>query len=177
MSIPRTLGVVLAGGLSRRFGSDKALALFDGRALIEHALAALAGQADAVAIIGRDHPGALSIPDRPAPGLGPLGGLCGALHHAGANGFAQVLSCSVDCVALPPDLQALLAPAPAYLAVQPVIGLWPADAADALDRFIATDPRRSVRGFAAAIGARAVETDFTPANINTEDDLTRFTRG
>lgn len=168
---PSTLGVVLAGGLSTRFGSDKALAMLDGRTLIDHALAALGRETSDLAVAGRDHPGTPAIPDRPGPGLGPLGGLCGTLHHARAAGYDQVLSCGVDCVALPAGLIGLLGRAPAYLAAQPVIGLWPVQAADALDHFIAADPRRSVRGFAAAIGAVAVESDFVPANVNRPEDL------
>lgn len=174
---PRTLGVVLAGGLSTRFGTDKALALYEGRALIDHALAALAAQTDAVAVAGRDHPGADCFPDRPQPGLGPLGGLCGALHYANDRGYDRVLSCSVDCVTLPAGLLTLLVRAPACLETQPVIGLWSASAAAALDAFIATDPRRSVRGFAAAIGALSIRADFTPPNVNTPDDLARLSRG
>lgn len=169
-----TLGIVLAGGLSTRFGSDKALAPLDGRPLIEHALLTLGRYAVIVGVAGRDHPGALSIADRPARGLGPLGGLAGALHFAADNGFAQVLTCGVDSVDLPEDLFDLLSPAPAILAAQPVIGLWPASAAAALDAFLADDPRRSVRGFAASIGARAIETAHAPANINTPQDLTRL---
>ena len=162
------LGVVLAGGKSSRFGSDKALALLDGKALIEHALANLRLHADAVAVAGRTLAGVTGIPDQPAPGLGPLGGLCGALEYAAAEGFDCVLTCSVDCPHLP---AAVLRHAPSYLKAQPVIGLWPAAAASALRDFIATDDRRSVRGFGAYIGAHAVEADFVPLNINTPAEL------
>lgn len=162
------LGVVLAGGRSSRFGSDKALARFAGRTLIDHALAALRPHVDAVAIVGRAHGDVPGIADWPAPDLGPLGGLCGALRHAAAHGHDAVLSCSVDCLDVPADL---LTSPPCYLEAQPVIGLWPVSLADALEQFIATDPRRSVRGFAAAVGAAAISSDRSPPNINTPADL------
>lgn len=167
--------MVLAGGQSRRFGSDKAVALLAGRTLIDHALDALAPQVDALAVAGRDYAGMVagvaSIADYPAPGLGPLGGLAGALRHARAHGFAQVLSCSVDAVHFP---AALLTRAPCHLAAQSVIGLWPTEAADMLATFVATDARRSMRGFAAAIGATAITVETPPENINAPEDLARL---
>lgn len=164
----RTLGVVLAGGKSSRFGSDKAQALLDGRPLIEHALANLWLHTDEVAVVGRYRAGVIGIDDRPEPGLGPLGGLCGALFYAAAHGFERVLTCAVDSPVLPAEI---LQHAPSYLQAQPVIGLWPADAAEALLEFIASDSRRSVRDFGERIGALAVETDFASPNINTPADL------
>ncbi|AHE52098.1 molybdenum cofactor guanylyltransferase [Sphingomonas sanxanigenens] len=162
------LGVVLAGGRSSRFGSDKALARFEGRTLLDHALAALRPHVDAVAVVGRAAGDVPGIADWPAPDLGPLGGLCGALRHAAAEGHDAVLSCSVDCLDVP---AALLTTPPCYLAAQPVIGLWPVSLAGALAAFLATDPRRSVRGFAASVGATAVESDQPQPNINTPADL------
>lgn len=161
-------GVVLAGGKSSRFGSDKALALLDGRPLIEHALMNLRRHADAVAVAGRHLDGVTSIADLPSPDLGPLGGLCGALAHAAAHGFDRVLTCSVDCPQMPTEI---LEQAPSYLRQQPVIGLWPSAVAGVLEDFIATDPRRSVRGFAERIGATAVDADMMLLNINTPADL------
>jgi len=164
----RTLGVVLAGGKSSRFGSDKAVAMLSGRPLIEHALDNLRRHADGVAVAGRQVEGVLSVEDRPSPGLGPLGGLCGALAYAAEHGFSRVLTCGVDSPYLPAEL---LDSAPSYLEGQPVIGLWPTDALEALQHFIATDPRRSVRGFGAQIGARAIRTERIAPNINTPADL------
>ena len=172
----RTLGVVLAGGRSTRFGSDKAEALLGGRPLLDHALDALRPQCDAVAVAGRDTPLAVAIADWPAPDAGPLGGLAGALRHAHANGFEQVLSIPVDAALLPPDLRMLLEPAPACLASQPVIGLWPISASAAIEDILAGPGSHALRAFADRIGARLVTSAAAPANINTPQDLARLER-
>ena len=62
-------------------------------------------------------------------------------------------------------------PAPAYLADQPVIGLWPASAAVTVSAILESDGRHSMLAFAEAIGARAVKSLHKPANINTPADL------
>lgn len=165
------LGAVLAGGRSSRFGSDKAEALLAGRRLVDHAATALARQCDAVVVIGRIDSAQPSAPDWPRPDCGPLGGLAGALRHARDLGFTEVLSASVDAVGLPADLAARLAPAPAYVAQQPVIGLWPVAALDALEDILLGTGKHSVIRFADAIGARAVACDAPPANINRPEDL------
>ena len=162
------LGAVLAGGQSSRFGSDKALAALGGRTLLARAVASLEAQCDGVIVVGRG-----DMSDRPRPGMGPLGVINAALHHAASHGFSDVLTCGVDCGGLGPQTCADLAPAPAYVADQPVIGLWPASAAPALDAFLASDAKHSMRAFAAMIGARAVSLSASPANINTRDDLAR----
>jgi molybdopterin-guanine dinucleotide biosynthesis protein A len=168
----RLLGAVLAGGRSSRFGSDKALALHDGRALIDHVIAALSRESDSIVIVGRDWPGLAHIPDFPTAGLGPLGGLCAALHHAAANGFDHVLSAGCDLPSLPANLVASLLPAPAHALNQPTIGLWPTSLATALDAHIASG-QRSLHGWAAACGARAVDVGPLP-NINTPGDLSNL---
>jgi molybdopterin-guanine dinucleotide biosynthesis protein A len=76
------LGAVLAGGQSSRFGSDKALAELDGRTLLARAVEALQAQCDAVVVVGREDAPVPTLPDRPRPGMGPLGGIAAALHHA-----------------------------------------------------------------------------------------------
>lgn len=172
----RTLGAVLAGGRSSRFGSDKAEAMLGEHRLLDHALAALSRQCEDVAVVGRTVPALLSIPDRPGPGLGPLGGLAGALHYALAHRFDRVLSVPVDCAVLPPDLLGLLQPAPTHLEELPVIGLWPASAYGDVARMLRDSGDRSVRAFARAIGSRAVRSDFEPPNVNTREDLADLKR-
>lgn len=165
------LGAVLAGGQSTRFGSDKALAELGGRTLIARAVATLAGLAERVVVIGRSEAPAPAFPDWPRPGMGPLGGVAAALRLAREDGIATVLTCGVDSVDLPGNLLGMLTPSPAYLASQPVIGLWPASAASAVETILNGDGKHSMRAFAEAIGARAVKTDAKPANINTPADL------
>jgi len=166
-----TLGAVLAGGQSSRFGSDKADALLEGRPLLAHALDALRRSCEGVVIVGRSSPLGVCVPDWPRPGMGPLGGLAGALRHAQATGYDRVLSVSVDSARLPADLLALLEPAPAYLASQPVIGLWPAAAAADVAAILTGEGKHSLRALAERTAARAVTSAAAPANINTPDDL------
>lgn len=164
------LGAVLAGGRSQRFGSDKALALLDGRPLIRHAIERLAACCDAVVVVGRDWPGHARVEDHPGPGLGPLAGLCGALLHAGHHGFAHVLCVPCDTPGLPPDLVRRLAPAPAVADGHWTIGLWPAALGPALAARITAGAPMAMRGFAADAGARQVPLPGL-VNVNRPGDL------
>jgi molybdopterin-guanine dinucleotide biosynthesis protein A len=171
----RILGAVLAGGRSRRFGSDKALALFDGTALIDHALAALAAQCDEVVVCGRPGPG--SITDRPTADLGPLGGLNGALHQAAAHRFDAVVSVPCDMPILPTDLVARLqaAGSTSFVTATPVIGLWPARLADELDLHLAEGGDRSMWRWIARVAALPLTIDGL-VNVNTTEDLAHLRR-
>ena len=76
------LGVVLAGGQSTRFGSDKALAELGGRTLLARAVDTLTGFCEYVVVAGRELAPAPTLPDWPHAGMGPLAGLAAALHLA-----------------------------------------------------------------------------------------------
>lgn len=170
----KLLGAVLAGGQSRRFGSDKALALLDGKPLIEHAIASLLPQCDAVIVCGREWGD--WVPDRPAPGLGPLGGINAALHCAAARGFDAVLTTACDTPLLPADIGARLAAAgpAAFLENMPVIGLWPVALAPALDAYLARSTDRSVRGWAKHAEVVPSALDKSIPNVNSLADLNRI---
>ncbi len=169
------LGAVLAGGQSRRFGTDKAQALLAGRPLIEHAIDCLAGQVDQVIVVGRppvdDEVDA--IPDRPIAGLGPLGGLNAALHHARENGFHAVVTVGCDMPSLPRDLVARLraAAGSSFLDATPVVGFWPSSLAALLDEHLASGVERSMRSWAKKSAATAVVLPGDLPNINTPADL------
>ena len=189
------LGAILAGGQARRFGADKAHAIYRDQRLIDQVAAALQAQCERVIVCGRSEPGFTAIPDAPRPDLGPLGGLNAALAYAARQGFAYVLSAGVDAPDLPHDMARLLARAscdtgpktgpktdtapgapatittrPAILASQPVIGLWPAKLAPELDRFLA-DGGRALYRFAEAVHARQIALEAPLLNINTPADL------
>ena len=112
-----------------------------------------------------------TIPDWPHPGMGPLAGIAAGLRLAQDDDYESVLTCGVDSVDLPENLLDMLEPGPAYLADQPVVGLWPVGAAATIERILESDGRHSMLAFAEAVGARAVKTQSQSANINTPADL------
>lgn len=169
----KLLGAVLAGGRSSRFGSDKALALLDGRQLIEHAVAALTPYVARVVICGRTDPRWTSLSDMPAPDMGPLGGLAAALAYARDGGFAGVLSTGCDVPVLPDDLaRALIGETAAVVEGQHLIGYWPAELADRLLDHIDRSQNRSIRGWITEIEPRRIRSaQGALPNINRPDDL------
>lgn len=101
MSAP-PLGVVLAGGASRRMGTDKAWVAAGGEPMLVAVLRALAGAIGDVLVVGRVEQG-LGWPamadDAPGP-RGPLSGIATALRHAGGR---AVLGVAVDHPFVRPD--------------------------------------------------------------------------
>jgi molybdopterin-guanine dinucleotide biosynthesis protein A len=180
IAVMKIFGAIIAGGKSRRFGSDKALALHDNRRLIDIVADSLIQQVDTVVICGRDLPGFQHLPDRPIPGLGPLGGLSASLHHANLNGYDAVLSVATDILPLPLELFGWLSnrsennTRATVVAGQHIIGLWPAALADRLDDHLAQENNRSIHGWIIASNAVAVDTGLIFHNINTAHDLTQF---
>lgn len=165
------LGAVLAGGRSSRFGSDKAAASWNGRRLVEHAAALIGQHVDRVVIVG---PG--GVADLPAPGLGPLGGIAGALDLAATEGFGSVLTIGCDMPRAPAELiAALLRRAPAYCPDAPVLGHWSSALGAQLMAWLSGE-NRSVRGWARAVGALPIASPAPLANINTRADLDALAR-
>lgn len=77
---------VLAGGVSKRMGRDKARVAFGATTLLERAIDLAAGVADNVLVVGREPD---DVVDSRAtviadawPGKGPLGGIATALEHS-----------------------------------------------------------------------------------------------
>lgn len=98
----RVTGMVLAGGRSSRFGSDKARQIWRGRRLIDHAASALRSVSSELLISAGsgqesyDVAGARTVTDRFA-GCGPLGGLHAGLLYA-ASPWLLVLACDMPRV-------------------------------------------------------------------------------
>ena len=106
--LPRTIGLILAGGRSRRMqGRDKALLAVQGETLLAHAIRRLRPQVDALVLNSNAAPDSLAeygqpvIPDRLPGFLGPLAGI-----HAGLMQYPEdyLVTVAVDLPFLPPDL-------------------------------------------------------------------------
>ena len=170
-------------------GGAKPERLLAGRTLLERAGAQASIISDLTAVAVRDltqagpPDGLLLIED--APWEGPLGGLAAALAFARSRGRAAVLTLPCDMPLVPADLGARLAAAlgdhRAALAasggrLHPVCGLWRVEALEVL-RAYAEEGRRSLKGFAAAVGFTIVDWPAEPVdpffNVNTADDLAR----
>lgn len=100
-----TTGVILAGGVSSRFGSNKALALLAGRPLVVHVAAALE-KLFANRLLVTNTPGDYQFLGWPMtgdihPGSGPLGGIHAALAVISDH---QAFICGCDMPLIHPDL-------------------------------------------------------------------------
>ncbi|WP_424237434.1 molybdenum cofactor guanylyltransferase [Bhargavaea ginsengi] len=108
-----TTGIVLAGGQSRRFGSPKAFADYEGRLFWERAHEALleGGCSEVIVSARQEHVerfgGADVITDLPEiAGAGPLAGICSAMKLRPADGFA-VIPCDMPGIG-PMEVRKLL---------------------------------------------------------------------
>ncbi len=144
------------------------MAVLHGRTLADRTRTLLLPHVESVVIAGRNG----AIPDLPSPDIGPLGGIAGALDHAASHGFTSVMTIACDMPWLPEGLLAALSDhAPAYCPDAPVLGHWQTGSLGKLLTHIETVPRRSVRGWAEAIGAIAIPAGSPIPNVNTPQDL------
>ena len=95
---PGVIGVVLAGGGSRRMGYDKALLEWRGRPLLDHVRARLWAAGCQAVVTSRAAPGCIADD---LPGRGPLGGIHAVLSSRPA---ADYLVVPVDMPLLPAAL-------------------------------------------------------------------------
>ena len=154
----QVVGVVLAGGLSRRMfagasgAGDKALLDLSGRPMLEHVIARLKPQVSTVLINANGDPtrfAAFALPviaDTVEGFVGPLAGVLAGLRwtKSHAPSARWIVTASADAPLLPSDLvqrlTAALEPHPTAIAIarsdghlHPVIGLWPVALADDLE--------------------------------------------
>lgn len=107
----RTVGLVLAGGLSTRMGGqDKCLLELDGKTLLQRAADRLGGQVDRVAInansqaTGYQQTGLPVLADSIEGYAGPLAGVLAGLDWAHSVGADYVVTVAADTPFFPDDL-------------------------------------------------------------------------
>jgi molybdopterin-guanine dinucleotide biosynthesis protein A len=201
MTEPQTesiVGVVLAGGRSRRMGGgDKALRDLGGRTMLAHIIATLTPQVGRVIVNANGDPARLAtlglpvVPDGTHDYAGPLAGILTGLRWAAANArrVRRIVTVPGDAPFLPSDLVARLVAASdaggGAIAVAQSVGvlhhvtaLWPVALADALAAAVERGERQ-VGNWAARQGIVAVPFDPVQMggrtvdpffNINTPDD-------
>jgi molybdopterin-guanine dinucleotide biosynthesis protein A len=183
-------GVVLAGGRSRRFGSEKAVARLGDKALMDRVVGTFAGL-DRIAVSARAHSkaaeraraiGADVLEDDPALPSGPLAGVLAGLAWARGLSLQALATAPCDTPLLPHDLVARLVAeigdAPAAFAVthgadHPLCALWRVSVETPLLRQLKQGSHPPVCAFLEEIGAAPVRFD-TPlqfANANTVEAL------
>ena len=178
--------VILAGGEGSRIGGGKPLRVLGGKRLIDRAETMARQWSDIVAIAVREPAqagGARATLIVDEQGIeGPLAGLAAALRFASASGCRAALTIPADMPFLPSDFgqrlsgameneHAAIASSGGHL--HPVCGLWPVAALDEMAAYLASG-RRSLKGFAEAMGFRAVEWTADPDpffNINSAEDV------
>jgi molybdopterin-guanine dinucleotide biosynthesis protein A len=191
----RVEGFVLTGGLSRRFGADKALTPVGGRPLLARAIAALQALGLRPRLVAADpvpYGGfGVDVVSSEQPGLGPAEGLRAALE-ASATPWILLLSNDMPGVDAPllRTLLAALPPEdpPTVRAVcfgevsarrHPLPGLYHRSLAPLLATLPGGIPLQRVLDEAPAriLPAGSEETTRSLANINTPADLERFETG
>jgi len=113
METTNILGVILAGGTSRRFGSDKSNALLRGRPLLEWVIERAQPQVETLLVNSNkaetgSNASDLECISDDAPGEGPLAGILVALGEAERRGSMHVASFACDTPFFPSDTVARL---------------------------------------------------------------------
>ena len=197
MTVPPTLGLVLAGGLARRMGGgDKARLSIGGATILQRVLACLAPQCERVVINANGDPTrfadtglpvvADSVPDFAGPLAGILAGLDWTPAHA--PNCEWLLSVPGDCPFLPKDLLARLHEARRAAGTSlacarsgawrhPVVGLWSIDLREDLRRALMDEGLRKIEIWTARHGVAIADWPAEPVdpffNVNTADDAAR----
>jgi len=180
------VGVVLAGGLGRRLGGDKAIVNLAGRPLLSYPLSALrdAGLAETAVVAKGDTQLPALVDEVPVwvePDT-PRHPLTGIVHALRAAQGRAVFVCAADMVlldaatvrrvvgALAPGDRAVVARSDDQL--QPLCAVYAPEALGALAHF---DPQVSLVGAVHALAPRVVDfEDATPFfNVNAPEDVLR----
>ena len=160
---PYLMGVVLAGGKSRRMGRDKLLVELDGQQLLARAVERLKEQMHYIVVVAPPNrpelkmPDAALIADNHEGFQGPLAGIFAGLFHAEVHGFESIVTIAADTpffpddyvdrimgdttrIVLPEERQVNIARTPDGL--HPVFGHWSLNSMDTISNLLSQDIRK-----------------------------------
>jgi len=183
----RPIGVLLAGGRSRRFGGDKRHTLLGGLTLAERAASVLSVVADPVVVsVGSGDveglEGIVRVVDE-RPDEGPLSGVLAGLRYGLDRGHDGALVLAVDLprvtgahlgsllAQLSSDADIVAAASSSDQRGQPLCGWYSTELVEPVERYL-REGGRKVADFVAAQATRWVQ--FDPrvlTNVNTPEDL------
>ena len=190
MSENNILGVVLAGGKSKRFGEDKSKIKLEGKTLIEHTLDKIKFKFNRIIIISnskisKDY---LVINDCIDGNLGPLVGVLTAMKWIKENNHLYNWIATFPCdtpffkISLIDKFfeasklnDSLLYFAKSQKKRHNIFGLWSLELIETLEKDIIENKYRKVEEWANKIGVKTIDVAYKETdpffNINTKEDL------
>ncbi|MHC4540011.1 MAG: NTP transferase domain-containing protein [Planctomycetota bacterium] len=184
----KAAAIILAGGSSRRMGTDKSLLPISGRPLVERIYRQLQDSFEQVLVSANDvnkfaFLGLEVVPDR-IPGQGPLMGIASTLE-ASASELNFVLACDIPHVELR-YVRKMLSEAAASNAdivvpvtsegqSEPLFAVYRKSALRAINKVLSSGGRRIADAFELC-AVRTVELDTNLANLNTMAEYVQFQR-
>ncbi len=191
------VGLLLAGGLSRRMGGgDKCLRVLGGQTILSRIVSVIRPQVEALILNANGAPerfaefGLSVVPDTVAGNAGPLAGVLTGMEWVAANypDSEWLATVPTDAPFLPRDLiqrmQTAIEEEGTDMACassagrnHPVCGLWPVRLRDALREAMINDEIRKVDRWTGRYGLSVIDFDANPFdpffNTNRPEDLDR----
>jgi molybdopterin-guanine dinucleotide biosynthesis protein A len=185
----RVFAAILAGGESRRFGADKAMADIGGAPMIARVARKLHVHAETLAIVGHSEAAAalqcVALADPPLPARGPLLGVLAALEWAHEAGADWLLTAPCDVPLIPADMAARLlararddgaaaAFAESASGLHSLCAVWSPSLAPALRAQLEAGAHPPVRDVAPSAPHVFFDDEGAFANVNTPEEFERL---
>ena len=190
MSENNILGVVLAGGKSKRFGEDKSTIKLNDKTLIEHTLDKIKSKLNKIIIVSNDKvlKNYITINDCIDGQLGPLVGVLSAMKWIKDNNYSYNWIITFPCdtpffnisiidkfVEVSKLNDSLLYFAKSEEKRHNIFGLWSLKLIETLEMDIVKNNHRKVEKWADKIGVKTINISYKEVdpffNINTKDDF------
>ena len=190
MSENNILGVVLAGGKSKRFGEDKSTIKLNDKTLIEHTLDKIKSKLNKIIIVSNDKvlKNYITINDCIDGQLGPLVGVLSAMKWIKDNNYSYNWIITFPCdtpffnisiidkfVEVSKLNDSLLYFAKSEEKRHNIFGLWSLKLIETLEMDIVKNNHRKVEKWADKIGVKTINIPYKEVdpffNINTKEDL------